>query len=429
MLVLTAVLAVAAVAIAACAVTFSVRWAQTRRDIARLATRLERADGEALASLGVDSFGAVDILASRFYRARSDLARQLAAAEFQNTLLLQIMNGMGEGVLAIDRQRRVVLANRGFTEMFDLQPGFVGEPLAAVLRNDAVLAGFDRALGRDAAASRFAIRAGGDERRIEMRAFPLPSHDLAAVALFIDVTRVERLEELRREFIADFSHEVRTPLAALRSAVETFDVAGDALGDDDARQLRRIMTRQLGRLERLAQDLSELSSIESGDLRLERTTIDLRRLLEDLAEDFRDAAAHKQLRFVINGQASAEGDAVRLQQAFANLFDNAVKYGGELADRDRSRRHVDRLGRPHHRSRRRHRRRRARSDLSPLLPRRQKPFTGDRRHGPRPGDHQAPHPPARRHDRGGERAWKRSYLHRHVAAMTAVVYNPPRPEF
>ena len=65
-----------------------------------------------------------------------------------------------------------------------------------------------------------------------MRAFPLPSHDLAAVALFIDVTHVERLEELRREFIADFSHEVRTPLAALKSAVETFEFDRGLLTDD-----------------------------------------------------------------------------------------------------------------------------------------------------------------------------------------------------
>ena len=123
-----------------------------------------------------------------------------------------------------------------------------------------------------------------------MRAFPLPSHDLAAVALFIDVTHVERLEELRREFIADFSHEVRTPLAALKSAVETFEFDRGLLTDDQDGQLRRIMSRQLARLERLAQDLSELSHIEAGDLSLERTEIDLRRLVEDLCEDFRDRA-------------------------------------------------------------------------------------------------------------------------------------------
>src|SRR5947199_8946249 len=164
---------IAAVFAAGFAILFALLWTRTRADIARLSDRLGRPDGEASASLDVDSFGALDEIASRFYRSRTDLARQLAGAEFQNALLLQIMNGMGEGVLAIDRQRRVVLANRRFAEMFNLQPGFVGQPLASVLRNESILSGFDGALGdRNDAASRFSLRSGIEARQIEMRAFP-----------------------------------------------------------------------------------------------------------------------------------------------------------------------------------------------------------------------------------------------------------------
>src|SRR3954467_89368 len=158
------VLTVLAVLLAAAAILFATLWSRTHSDIRRLSDRLSRPDAEALASLDVDSFGAVDEIASRFYRSRADLARQLSSAEFQNALLQQIMNGMGEGVLAIDRQRRIVLANRRFAAMFNLQAGFVGQPLAAVLRNEAILSGFDRALDRTSgstdSASRFSLRSG-----------------------------------------------------------------------------------------------------------------------------------------------------------------------------------------------------------------------------------------------------------------------------
>ena len=301
---------------------------RTRGDLRKLVERLQRSDPEAAASLGVDSFGAADELASKIHSLQSQLGQKLSAAEWQTTLLQHLINGMGEGVLAVDRQRRIVLANRRVGEIFALDPGFIRSPLTEVIRNATVFAGFDEALAHRESARRMVIRAGGEERHLEMRAFPLPSHDLAAVALFIDVTRLERLEEVRREFIADFSHEVRTPLAALRSAVDSFELGQGRNSEEDDRQLRRIIIRQLGRLERLAEDLAQLSQLEAGELSLSLRETNLRKLLEDLCEDFTDRAAQKKMQLVVSGApASLVADSVRLQQAFANLIDNALKYG------------------------------------------------------------------------------------------------------
>jgi len=317
-------LAAAAIAI----VVLAVLGARARRDVRRLAERLDRADPQALASLDVDSFGAADGIASRVYRIRSELERRVAAAEWQQTMLQHILNGMGEGVLAVDAERRVVLANRRFVELFALDAGFTGRPLGEVVRHAAIFQGFDRALARSESAERLTMR----DRAFEMRVVPLPSRDIAAVGLFIDVTRVEELEQMRREFIADFSHEARTPLAALRSAVETFE--GGNVRAEDEEQLRRIMARQIGRLERLVADLAELSQIEAGDLALSRAEVDLRRLAEDVCEDFAARAARKQLRLIVSGEARAEVDPMRIQQALANLVDNAVKYGGSSSTVD-----------------------------------------------------------------------------------------------
>ena len=312
-----------ALALLAC-IVLALALARGRRDVRRLTERLDRADPKALASLDVDSFGTLDGIAGRVYRIRAELERRVAAAEWQQTMLQHILGGMGEGVLAIDADRRVVLANRRFVQLFALEGGFTGRPLGEVVRHAAIFDGFDRALARSESAERLTVR----DRTLEMRAFPLPARDIAAVALFIDVTRVEELEQMRREFITDFSHEARTPLAALRSAVDTFE-AGDVSADDD-QQLRRIMARQIRRLERLVADLAELSQIEAGDLALSRTEVDLRRLVDDVCEDFAARAAQKHLRFDVSGNGvRVNADPMRIQQALSNLVDNAIKYGGE----------------------------------------------------------------------------------------------------
>ncbi len=266
-------------------------------------------------------------------KAREGLASRLDVLESQRATDLQMLNGLGEGLLALGRDQRIALANRRFAELFGVSEAVIGKPLSEVVRISHIFQAFDRALAGEESIERFSVRSGVVERKIEMRALPLPSEEIAAVALFIDVTTIERLEQIRRNFISDFSHEVRTPLAGLRSAVETFEAGAEHLSGDEDHQLRRIMMRQLRRLDRLVDDLSELSRIEAGDLSLNLRHVDLRRMIDDLCEDFAEQAAQHRVRFVIRGDhAVVCADAVRMQQAFSNLFDNAIKYGGDDKD-------------------------------------------------------------------------------------------------
>lgn len=261
-------------------------------------------------------------------RRMRELRDRAEAAENERRVFLTIMNGLGEGMVALDRDRSIVLANRRFVELFEIAGIVAGKKLADVVRNSAVFAVFDRALEGTASTERIEVKFGVAERRIEARAFPIRSERIAAVALFIDVTKLEMLEQMRQNFISDFSHEVRTPLAGLRSAVETFDAG--PLSEADEQQLRRIMLRQLLRLERLVHDLSELSRIESGDVTLERETFDLHALVTDVAEDFGDRATQHRVTIHVSGEpVEVYADPMRIQQAVANLIDNAIKYGGD----------------------------------------------------------------------------------------------------
>jgi two-component system phosphate regulon sensor histidine kinase PhoR len=262
-------------------------------------------------------------------RAREDLASRFEALERKRSADLQMLDGLGEALLAVDRNRRIAIANRRFAELFGQSESVVGKPLGDVLRVSHVFQAFDRALAGQESIESFSVRSGIAERKIEMRALPLPSEEIAAVALFIDVTAIERLEQLRRNFISDFSHEVRTPLAGLRSAVETFETNAAHLSAEDDQHLRRIMGRQLRRLERLVDDLAELSRIESGDLSLDLRSVNLRKLVDDVCDDFSEQAAQHRIRFTITGEAVVCADPLRTQQAFSNLIDNAIKYGGD----------------------------------------------------------------------------------------------------
>ena len=273
-------------------------------------------------------FGRSRDLLARLKRERDELAVRVEALQRQRSTDLQLLDGLGEALLAIDRNRRVVMANRRFGDLF-ARTEIIGKPLSEVLRVADVFEAFDTALKGSESTVRFSLRSGVAERRIEMRALPVVSGEIAAVALFIDISTIERLEQIRRNFISDFSHEVRTPLAGLRSAVETLESNTGRLSAEDDQQLRRIMARQVRRLERLVDDLSELSRIESGDVTLDIRAVELRRVIDDLVEDFADPAAQHHIRFSVRGGGTALGDPYRLQQAFSNLIDNAIKYGGD----------------------------------------------------------------------------------------------------
>src|SRR5262249_10513335 len=150
------------------AVALAVALVHVRRDIRRLSERIDSDDPQSLASLDVDSFGALDSIAAIIHRTRSDLSRRLAGAERQKAMLRHIVGGRGGCVGAVGGGCGGVVATRRFIELFGLEPGFVGKPIGEVVRNASVFAGFDRALAREDSTEQFMIRAGAGERRIEM---------------------------------------------------------------------------------------------------------------------------------------------------------------------------------------------------------------------------------------------------------------------
>ncbi len=263
--------------------------------------------------------GEVDDLARAFEETRTMILRQRKSHEEHRAAMSEIVDSLGEGILAVSPRGRVVVANPRVAEMFGTTRDVVGKSVVEVVRKQSVVAAIDKALHGETSTDRIAL----DEKQIEIRAFPVAaSPDIAAVALFIDVTTIEKLERIRKDFLDDFSHEVRTPLAGLRSAAETLEQGG--LAREQEEQLRSVMQRQIARIERLVRDLSDLNQIETGRIALQRRRVNLRDVLHDLESDF---------QFTLRGgDAFASIDEARLQQVFSNLLENARHHGGGDVD-------------------------------------------------------------------------------------------------
>ena len=259
--------------------------------------------------------GELDDLARALEEARVIIVRQRASHEEHRAAMAEIVDSLGEGILAVSPRGRVVVANPRVAEMFSTGRDVVGRSVVEVVRKQSVVAAIDKALHGHASTDRIAL----EDKQIEIRAFPVAaSPDIAAVALFIDVTQIEKLERVRKDFLDDFSHEVRTPLAGLRSAAETLEQG--ELPREQEQQLRSVMQRQIARIERLVRDLSDLNQIETGRLILQRRRTNLREVLHDLEDDF---------TFTLRGgDAFAAIDEARIQQVFSNLLDNASRHGG-----------------------------------------------------------------------------------------------------
>ena len=293
-------------------------WALRRAgDLDALTERARRVtEGQVDAPVAYRTYHAeLDDLARAIDEMRAMVVRQRQAHEEHRAAMQEIVASLGEGIIAVNPKGRVVVANPRVAEMFGGEGTLVGRSILEVVRKQSVVAALDKALRGEPSRD----RVEDAERQIEVRVFPVAaSPEIAAVALFIDVTTIERLQRIRKEFLDDFSHEVRTPLTGLRSASDTLEQGG--LSAHDEQQLRHVMSRQIARIERLVNDLSELNRIESGQIVLEREHVNLRSVLAEVIEDFPGI----ELR---GGDVVASIDAVRAQQVFSNIADNARKHG------------------------------------------------------------------------------------------------------
>src|SRR5882672_10047889 len=202
------------------------------------------------------------------------------------------MNGMREGLLVVDKDMREVASNTAAHRLFNLSVGKLdAQRLTELTRNPAIYSAFLDAL-KGTEQSGVKVETHGPERLVfDLRVVPLTNSNgkhpegsapeaHGALGVFIDVTRIERLEQVRQEFLSNVSHELRTPLTAILAFVETLETV--AIDDKESGQrFLSIIRRNATRMQDLIDDILELSAIEAGNVQVRAEEVELNPIVND----------------------------------------------------------------------------------------------------------------------------------------------------
>jgi two-component system phosphate regulon sensor histidine kinase PhoR len=275
-------------------------------------------------------------LARTLNQMAAQMAMRIATVTRQHNDLEAVLKSMAEGVLAVDCETRLITANRAAAAMLELPlASMPGRPLQTLVRNPALLKLVDEALQQPSVEGEIVLHGQAGECYLQVHGAALSngsSPGSGAVLVLNDVTRLRRLEQVRRDFVANVSHELRTPITSLKGFVET--LLGGALHEpENAERFLRIILRQADRLNAIIADLLLLAQMEQagkekGESVEGRTTARLEEVLQAAVSACQSKAESRAIPVSVTCPvALAVGaDAHLLEQAVINLLDNAINY-------------------------------------------------------------------------------------------------------
>jgi len=248
-----------------------------------------------------------------------------------------VLSSMREGVIATDMEQRVISMNTAAATMFSTSmETFQGRSILEVIRNHEFREIMDRSLTNgESIESDILYHQNGRESTFNVHCTPLVDElhaRMGGLVVISDVTQLRRLENMRRDFAASVSHEIKTPLTAIKGFVETLST-GDLDDRGETRRFLEIIDKHVNRLAAIIDDLMQLSRIEQDtefqQIGLERSHIEdvLKAAIGFCTESIQDKAVDVQLS--CEEGLSGRIDATLLEQAAVNLLDNAIKYSPE----------------------------------------------------------------------------------------------------
>lgn len=277
--------------------------------------------------------GEVGELATAFHQLAEQLSTRLRALEADDALLRALMDSLNEGAIALDSRHQVVHVNAQARRLLNLRDE-VPFPVDQLPRERVLRSAITAAIAGEAIDG-LELHVGA--RTVTLTARPLASGG-AVLALF-DLTPLRRLETVRSDFVANVSHELKTPLTVVGGFAET--LGDDSLEVDMRRQFASAILTNTRRMQRIVDDLLDLSRIESGGWKPNPTTVDIESLAADVMSGMRARGAAKGIGLRVDVEPDAlviDADPTALRQVLTNLVDNAVRHttAGEVVIQARS---------------------------------------------------------------------------------------------
>ena len=269
---------------------------------------------------------------TRISHQNQQIQQQLQQLRERQEELATITAQMDEGLIVLGKDGTILSMNRRAAEIFGVQGAYVGKHLYSVSHNAAIMPVLEQAQQGQEAETELAW----EGRRYQFLAAPVRAGQAqqGVVILLLDITQRSQAEQLRREFSANVSHELKTPLTSISGYAELMQ--SGMVRPEDMRPFAGKIYKEATRLMALVEDILQLSRLDEGT-DLVREPVALRRLAETVAGRLESLAAEKQVQIKIEGEdAVLEGSGRVLDEVLCNLMENAIKYnrpGGSVTVR------------------------------------------------------------------------------------------------
>lgn len=276
-------------------------------------------------------------LATTLNKMASDIEAKIKEVTWQNQHLSAILNSMIEGVIVIDKGARIVSLNPTIEKIFGVSCKDAENKLfLEAVRNNDLSEVVNDVLQSARHISRELTLVWPVQRIFEVNATPIFEKTQVNGCLVVihDITQIRKLETMRRDFVANVSHELKTPLTSIKGFVETL-LEGAMDDQEHGRQFLKIIQNHSDRLNSLINDLLDLSSMESRDISLRKEDFDLKELVQEVVSGFTSQFKKKNIE-ISNGlpvSLIVRADRNRVEQVITNLLDNALKFnkdGGSI---------------------------------------------------------------------------------------------------